>query len=111
MAPAFHDRSPAQVEAALRALPAALRSYLEPLHPARVMDEIRRHTASTDAFAKRFFRWFDAFQIMKFAHHARDHHYGSQDIGEAAKELLMEMGMAAREVNLRGLLDQYRALR
>lgn len=35
----------------------------------KVAKEIRKNTSSKEAFEKRFFRWFDAFRLMKFLHY------------------------------------------
>ena len=60
----------------------------------RRLAEIRSQTAGEDAFRKRFFRWFDAFQVMKWIHHARDHGHGAPPVREAAAALRRKLGGA-----------------
>ena len=58
---------------------------------------------SPEAFRTRFFRWFNAFQLMKFVHHARDHFYPDCEADEAARWLLH-----STETNRRSLLTEIR---
>jgi len=109
LAPAFYGMNKADIDSAVERLPESIRSYLQPLNISKSLLEMGRHTASASAFEKRIFRWFDAFQIMKFVHHARDHYFGAQEITEAAGELLRELGLEAAE-GTSGLLKQYRGL-
>ncbi len=50
--------------------------------------EIKKHTKDYPAFKKRFFRWFDAFLLMKFLHFARDNYYANIDIQHASQYLM-----------------------
>jgi len=74
------------------------------------LKEIRTHSASRDAFVKRFFRWFNAFQVMKFAHFARDRGHPDQPVTEAAAWLLGEKGIPVRDWEARTLLSAYRIM-
>ncbi|MEP5612892.1 MAG: glycosyltransferase family 2 protein [Cyclobacteriaceae bacterium] len=51
------------------------------------LEEIRRQTTTPQAFAKRFFGWFDAFKILKYVHFARDNHYPNVVLKEALRWL------------------------
>jgi hypothetical protein len=53
--------------------------------------EIKKHTKDYPAFKKRFFRWFDAFLLMKYLHFARDSYYKNIDIEEATVYLLKKL--------------------
>lgn len=44
---------------------------------------LKEKVNSKDAFEKRFYHWFDAFQILKFVHFARDHFYQNVELQEA----------------------------
>lgn len=65
-----------------------LQEYLKQQNFEAVIEEIRKNTSSSEAFRKRFFRWFDGFQAMKYIHHARDTTYGTGEITAVASELL-----------------------
>ena len=51
-------------------------------------NEIKTHTKDYQSFKKRFFRWFDAFLLMKYLHFVRDNYYGNIDIHDASQYLL-----------------------
>ena len=48
------------------------------------LSEIKKHTSNLESFTKRFFQWFDAFQVFKFLHHLRDSCYPDVPISEAS---------------------------
>ena len=73
--------------------------------------EIRGNTADIKTFTKRFFHWFNAFLLMKYAHFARDHYYENIVVEEAANWLLKEIGEeSVIEQQTIALLKTYRAL-
>jgi glycosyltransferase involved in cell wall biosynthesis len=53
--------------------------------------EIRSNAKTEDAFIKRFFRWLDAFTVLKFVHFVRDHGYSPRPIENEVVELLKAM--------------------
>ena len=62
-------------------------------------------------FRLRFFRRFNAFVIMKYLHHARDHFFPNHEIEPAARWLLGELGEAVDDdANTLELLHHYRKL-
>ncbi len=69
-------------------LPESIRTFLEENNFEKKRKEILQHTASREAFTKRFYRWFDAFMLMKFVHHSRDRYYSSIAVEDAARWLL-----------------------
>ncbi len=76
------------------------------------LEEIKNNVSSLESFKKRFFKWFNAFRIMKFAHFARDNGYPNIPVEEAAKWLLEKN---AYPINLKNmdseqLLIAYREL-
>jgi hypothetical protein len=68
------------------------------------LKEIASQTKGPEAFRKRFFRWFDAFMVMKWVHFARDHQYGAPPVEEVAGGLRCRLGGA----DSGDLLDWYR---
>ena len=92
-------------------LPPAIAAFLDGINAGRRLKNIARHTASPAAFRRRFYRWFDAFQIMKFAHFARDHYYPEVPVAEAAAWLLEAKGYPLKGVRTeKRLLEKYRSL-
>ena len=50
--------------------------------------EMARNTSTALAFRKRFFRWFDAFQVMKYLNYTREKLYGDYPAVDCANTLL-----------------------
>ncbi len=63
------------LEQFVKSLPRAVGEFLQTMDYQLNIADIQSHTSSKDAFVKRFFRWFNAFQLMKYLHDARDHFY------------------------------------
>ncbi|TAK31724.1 MAG: glycosyltransferase [Saprospiraceae bacterium] len=72
----------------LAGLPESIQAFLEENQFGEKWQEIHGNTSSSEAFMKRFYRWFDAFMLMKFVHYARDHFYPFTGVEEAARWLL-----------------------
>ncbi|MEO1514372.1 MAG: hypothetical protein AAFV95_05145 [Bacteroidota bacterium] len=89
----------------------AIRQYLQRIDGPSRMEDIKRHTSSYESFRKRFFRWFDAFHIMKFVHFARDEAHPNAAVQQAAASLLtLVQGRSFESNSERELLEQYRLL-
>ncbi|AWW00467.1 hypothetical protein [Arcticibacterium luteifluviistationis] len=56
-----------------------LKAYLASINAKEKIELIKENVASLDAFEKRFFQFFDAFQLMKYLHFLRDE-YGINDV-------------------------------
>ncbi|MEM7011362.1 MAG: hypothetical protein AAF585_07750 [Verrucomicrobiota bacterium] len=69
-------------------LPPSIRTFLEHRGFEAHLAEIRRNVSNPGAFVTRFFRWFNAFEVMKFVHHSRDHYHPNCDVAKAAAWLL-----------------------
>ena len=73
--------------------------------------EIQSNTTNSGSFKNRFFRWFNAFMLMKYIHFSRDNFYPNIDIKEASIWLLKEYGMGiAEEISEKDLLLVFREL-
>lgn len=91
--------------------PRSVQSFLSTLPFRNRIDEIEANVNSLDAFQTRFFRWFNAFLVMKFLHHARDHHHPDVPVTEAARWLLAETtGESVEETSSCSLLARWRAI-
>lgn len=78
-------------------LPDSIKDFLETQKFKTVLSEIKTNTASRGSFEKRFFRWFNAFRLMKYVHFARDHYYPDVAIEEAVDWLFVELGIDAED--------------
>ncbi len=70
--------------------PASIQQFLEQQDFEKKMQEIRDNIGSKDQFVNRFYRWFNAFLLMKYVHFTRDHFYPNVAVGEAAHQFLLE---------------------
>lgn len=93
--------SPAALEASL---PESVAAYLAQLDFTKKLEEIRNNTSGPEAFVQRFFRWFNAFQLMKYLHHARDHFYPNVPVAPAANWLIQQRGWAEGELTAKECL-------
>jgi len=82
-----------EMPAYLESLPASVRSFLIENDFQEKVFEIQKNTTSKSKFINRFFRWFNAFLLMKYVHHARDHFYPNIGVKEAAEWLLKELNV------------------
>lgn len=73
---------------ALKVFPDSIIKFLEKQDFENNLSEIRNNSSSSEMFVKRFFRWFDGFAALKFAHFARDNFYGVIPVSDAAQSLL-----------------------
>lgn len=79
------------LEALLNRLPEAVSSFLREQKFVSKLIEIQQHTSNRTTFDKRFWRWFDAFRLMKYVHFAREKFYPDLPVTEAAKWMLSEL--------------------
>jgi hypothetical protein len=74
--------------ATVACLPESVQTFLATERFEEKLAEIRSNTANRESFRRRFFRWFDAFAVMKFVHHCREHFYPDVEVTAAAEWLL-----------------------
>lgn len=53
--------------------------------------KIKNHTKDFGSFHKRFYRWFDAFQMIKYQHFCRDHFFENIPVEQACGVLFQKM--------------------
>ena len=66
--------------------------------------EIKSNTKDFKSFEKRFFVWFDAFQILKLVHYIRDHKFPNQELVSQVQELQKAKGWPIQKKSLENLL-------
>ena len=64
-------------------MPSSIKTYLEQINFNSKIQEIQNNTSNKKAFSNRFFRWFNAFQLMKYLHFARDNYHPNVDLNDA----------------------------
>ena len=65
-----------------------LKDYLTDIHFVDAIREIRSNSRSADTFINRFFRWFDAFRIIKYLNFASRTCYGQIPVNQAVRTYL-----------------------
>lgn len=68
-------------------LPESVNKFLQTVDFQVEVIRVQKNTSSENAFRKRFFRWFNAFLLMKYLHFARDHFYPNQPVQEMVSML------------------------
>jgi glycosyltransferase involved in cell wall biosynthesis len=68
-------------------LPQSVYEYLAAISFEEKLDEINRNSSTPESFRKRFFQFFDAFQVLKFLNQVHQHHYSLQNLSEAISQL------------------------
>lgn len=66
-------------------IPTAIVAFLNTVDFKKHLQEIRSQTTNYDQFRIRFFKWFNAFKVMKFLHFARDNYYSNVDLESAVE--------------------------
>jgi hypothetical protein len=74
-------------------MPEPLRIFLHDIRAIDSIMEIKANAGSLKAFVNRFFRWFDAFRIIKYLNYASRCWYNQVPVGQAVREYLKEAGL------------------
>jgi glycosyltransferase involved in cell wall biosynthesis len=92
-------------------LPESISSYLDSVNWAEAREEIVANSTSPESYSKRFFRWFNAFRLMKYLHYSRDNFHPNLPVKEAANVVLLARGIKTKkEVNSEKLVQAFREL-
>jgi len=94
-------------------LPKSIQAFLSDNQFEEKVSEIQANTAGPDTFQNRFFRWFNAFMVMKYLHFARDSFYENSPVEEAAGWLLKKYSsknFGQENLSARQLLVQFRKM-
>lgn len=106
--PIFYYSDNRTITNAISTLPQALSAFLDGIKAIEKIDEIKRNTSLEDAFRKRFFQWFNAFQLLKYLNHAAISFYPKKVVHEEAYKLGELMGMSFSSTEPYELLKIYR---
>ena len=94
----------------LKKIPEPVADFLKTVNFEEKWEELHHHTGQFETFQKRFFRWFNAFMLMKYVHYARDHFFPDVEVAEAARKLLVKAGHPTVPEDEKPLLLFYRKL-
>jgi hypothetical protein len=87
-----------------------LHVFLETQDFTQKLEEIKHHSSSYVTFQNRFFRWFNAFLVMKYLHFARDRGRADVPVTLAASALLNKLDVVYESLEDKDLLTHYRNL-
>lgn len=106
------DLKETELASEIERYPVSIKEFLAQSDFEERLAEIKTHTTNKATFENRFFRWFNAFQLMKYLHFARDHFYTNGDVNIAATWLLKEKKVitANQKLSNKELLCLYRKL-
>lgn len=92
-------------------LPLPLNQYLAENQFINALKEINNNSSSVTTFTKRFYRWFDAFRIIKYLNSVSRHYYPQVPVDEAACRYLALTGQNfASQCSTHELLLKFREI-
>ncbi len=107
----FYQLASDSVEQELAKLPPAIKDFLIRNNFRSTLEEINTNTKSIESFTKRFFKWLNAFRILKYIHFARDNYYPDKPILDVCKTLLWNNKMEQNTLkNPREMLLYFRKI-
>lgn len=86
--PQLYQTNTSDLTYILEKLEPPIQDYLKQINVKKKIVEINSNTASEQAFVKRFFQFFNAFQIIKLLNFCREKYYPDINILEAGNTLL-----------------------
>ncbi len=84
----FYQWNEEDTEKKLRELPQSILSFLDQQDFIQHLRLIKSNTSSSATFRKAFYRWFNAFTLMKYVHYARDYFYPNVEVSVAVNAYL-----------------------
>ncbi|MDR1173151.1 MAG: glycosyltransferase family 2 protein [Bacteroidales bacterium] len=107
VAPLFFKAGTADIAGLCSSLSPPLRDYLLQNSYMEHIAQANANSASREAFAKRFFGWFDGLKTVKYLNDSCRQVYGKQPPETAAARLLQELGYES-DCTAREILHAYR---
>ncbi len=78
----------------LTQIPDSVRAFLQSINAEKNWLELHQNTSDLNSFKKRFFRWFNAFMLMKYVHYSRDHFYPDMPVLDASIALIKRLDLS-----------------
>jgi len=88
-------------------IPETVQSFLDTIDFKENLINIKKNSKSENHFTEVFFKWFNAFKVLKYMHFARDNYYPDVIVFDGANKLLV-MTENNKKENLIELLELYR---
>jgi hypothetical protein len=93
----------------INSIPASVQAFLDKIDFEENLVNIKNNSKSQQHFVEVFFKWFNAFKVLKYMHYARDHYYRDIPIFIGANDLLGMINQP-KEKNNKKLLLKYREI-
>jgi hypothetical protein len=106
----FYKRDSATVQLKQGMLSPVMNEFLNGIDVLAAIEEINANTGSPESFINRFFRWFDAFRMVKFLNFACREYYPKIKVTDGAAELLRMLNLTVSTKEPKELLGIYRIL-
>ena len=90
-------------------IPKSVQEFLATIDFEENLTNIKKNSVSQEHFVELFFKWFNAFKVLKYMHFSRDNFYPDISIHEGANQLL-EMMSYLKEQGCEKLLRKYRTI-
>jgi hypothetical protein len=88
MIPEFYTTDQDKFETKIYSLPDKVRDFLLSADAVTKIKEIKKNSASKETFIKRFYAWFDAFNILKLLNFLKNNKYGEIGVKDAVQKFL-----------------------
>lgn len=102
------------IETYLQTMPKSIQQFLTKQNFVQKLLEFQSNTTNISNFENRYFRWFNAFLLMKYLHFARDEFYPNLPVKEAAVWLLRNLHLKNKKnweaLSEKELLLEYRKI-
>jgi hypothetical protein len=107
----LYKGNPFEIATSLSQLPGFLPEYLEELHAVQAIGEINANCSSLSSFISRFYRWFDAFRVVKFLNYTSNIFFSKVPVREAALRYLEIYGYPVQSsIGMVDLLQIFRKI-
>jgi len=90
-------------------IPESIHDFLSTINFEANLTKIRKNSTSETHFEEVFYKWFNAFKVLKYMHFARDNYFPDVLIFDATNGLLELIGEAKLKSN-KELLLTFRAI-
>ncbi len=90
-------------------IPKTVQVFLDSINFEENLLKIKKNSTSSTHFVEVFFKWFNAFKVLKYMHFARNNYYVDIPIFDGANELLEMIGKSKKE-SIKDLLSEYRRI-
>lgn len=90
-------------------IPESVKAFLDTIDFEENLSNIKKNSKSEQHFTEVFFKWFNAFKVLKYMHFARDNYYSDVTVFDSANGLLELLNKPTKNSNV-DLLLTYREL-